>query len=483
MGLRRAIFTAAFACVGSFLFGYDSGVITNVIAQQHFVDKFNNPSAAEQGGIVSAYTGGAILGCVFFYYLADRLGRTRTIFIGALTVTFGCALQAGCITVAMLIAGRFIAGVAIGILSSANPVYCSEVAPPSWRGAMTGLQQWMLSWGYLAAQWIGYGSSFAASDFQWRFPLAFQCLPAAILAIGILFQLESPRWLCEKERNEEAQQVLYKLHYNGRNQDFLDLEFREIKDAIAAERATSVKSWKGLFAKPSWRRRIALACGIQLATQTSGINVINYYGPRIYAALNIGTQQSLLIIGISGALSVVYCSIGLWLLEGIGRIKPLVVSCYGMAACLLINAVLSQTVDPNNTNNSNALRASISMNFLISFFFTPLGINSWVYPAEIFPTEIRARGNALSTITNWIFNLVFAQASPVALQGIGYKYFYVFMACNVVAGSCFLLFFPETKGRTLEQMDELFGDQTVSVALEEPKIADEEKYVGVDRKL
>ncbi|KAJ2961236.1 hypothetical protein NQZ79_g3556 [Umbelopsis isabellina] len=462
MGLLRSLSTAVFACIGSFLFGYDSGVITNVIAQEHFTSKFNSPSSAEQGGIVSSYTGGAVLGCVVVYYLGDVLGRTRSIFLGATLVTFGCALQAGCTSIAMLIAGRFIAGVAIGILSTANPVYCSEVAPPSWRGALTGLQQWMLSWGYLAAQWIGYGSSFANSDFQWRFPLAFQCIPAFILMVGILFQLESPRWLCEKGRNEEAQNVLRKLHYNGHNQEFIDLEYKEICEAIELDRRMAVKSWKGLFGKASWRRRLALACGIQLATQTSGINVINYYGPRIYAALNIGTQQSLMIIGISGALSVVYCTIALWLLEGIGRIKPLVVSCYGMAACLLINAVLSQTIDPSTTTNANALRASVSMNFLISFFFTPLGVNSWVYPAEIFPTEIRARGNALSTVTNWIFNLIFAQISPIALDAVGYRYFYAFMVFNLIAGTCFLFLFPETKGHTLEQISELFGDQTVA---------------------
>jgi sugar porter (SP) family MFS transporter len=481
MGLFRSLFTATFACVGSFLFGYDSGVITNVIAQEHFIARFNAPSSAEQGGIVSSYTGGAIIGCILVYYLGDILGRTRSIFLGAFIVTFGCALQAGCTSIAMLIAGRLIAGIAIGILSTANPVYCSEVAPPAWRGAMTGLQQWMLSWGYLAAQWIGYGSSFATSDFQWRFPLAFQCIPALILTVGILFQLESPRWLCEKGRNEEAKSVLRKLHYNGHNEDFLELEYTEICEAIELDRKLAVKSWKGLFAKKSWRRRLALACGIQLAGQTSGINVINYYGPQIYARLNIGTQQSLFIIGISGALSVVYCTIGLWLLEGVGRIKPLVFSGYGMAICLLINAVLSQTIDPSTSTNFNALRASVSMNFLISFFFTPLGINSWVYPAEIFPTEIRARGNALSTVTNWIFNLIFAQISPIALSSVGYRYFYAFMVFNIISATCFLFLYPETKGRTLEQIGELFGDQRVSHVTDQTKSdpdLSEEKTVG-----
>jgi hypothetical protein len=121
------------------------------------------------------------------------------------------------------------------------------------------------------------------------------------------------------------------------------------------------------------------------------------------------------------------------------------------------------------------------MNFLISFFFTPLGINSWVYPAEIFPTEIRARGNALSTVTNWIFNLIFAQISPIALSSVGYRYFYAFMVFNIISATCFLFLYPETKGRTLEQIGELFGDQRVSHVTDQTKSDPdlyEEKTVG-----
>ncbi|KAI9488488.1 general substrate transporter [Zychaea mexicana] len=463
MGLFRSLFTAVFACVGSFLFGYDSGVITNVIAQEHFVSHFENPSAAAQGGIVSAYTGGAVLGCIVIFYVGDPLGRTRSIFVGSFVLLFGSALQTGCTTVAMLIAGRLIAGIAIGMLSSTNPVYCSEIAPVAWRGIMAGLQQWMLSWGFFAAQWIGYGSSYADSAFQWRFPLAFQCVPALILCLGILFQLESPRWLVQKGRLDKAKETLRKLHYDGHNDDFLELEYNEIQAQINLEKNLSAKSWKSLLGKASSRKRVYLACGIQLAGQLSGINVINYYGPRIYAALDIDTQTSLMIIGISGALSIVWCTIGLWLSESIGRVKPLIIACYGMACCLLINAVLSQTVVAAGTTNHNALRASVSMNFLISFFFTPLGINSWIYPAEIFNTETRARGNALATVTNWIFNLIFAQISPIALEAVGYRYFYAFMAFNIVTGTCFWIFYPETRGKTLEQMGELFGDEVIHV--------------------
>lgn len=173
-----------------------------------------------------------------------------------------------------------------------------------------------------------------------------------------------------------------------------------------------------------------------------------------------------MIIGISGALSIVYCTIGLWMLDKVGRVRPLLVSAVGLGAALLVNAVQAQYLDPDNTNQ---LRSMVAMNFIFSLFYTPLGIISWVYPAEIFPVEVRALGNAITTFTNWLVNLIFAQFSPIALTKIGFKYFYVFFVFNVIAFLCFWFFYPETKGRTLEQMDVLFGDQLVPHALEDPQ--------------
>lgn len=194
---------------------------------------------------------------------------------------------------------------------------------------------------------------------------------------------ESPRWLMEQDRHDEARTVLRKLHGNGHNDEFLQLEFEEIRDTIVAEKATSVVSWKALLAKPSWRKRLMLGCGIQAFGQLSGINVINYYGNEIYLLLGIETGTSLQIVGISGALSIVWCAVGLWLLDRIGRVKPLMVASTGCALALLVNAVLSQyyvaSSDGATSSNGNALRAMVAMNFVFSFFFTMIGIITWVY--------------------------------------------------------------------------------------------------------
>lgn len=174
---------------------------------------------------------------------------------------------------------------------------------------------------------------------------------------------------------EEAHAVLIRLR-SGRLgwERTIELELREIQDVVVAERIAHKTSWSTIFTKPSWRKRLILGCAIQAFGPLSGINVINYYGPRIYEILSIGTQESLLIVGISGALSIVYCTIGLFLVDKVGRIKPLILSAGGMAAALVANAAMGQYL---NGASGSQLRAMVAMNFVFSLFYTPLGIISW----------------------------------------------------------------------------------------------------------
>ena len=186
----------------------------------------------------------------------------------------GGALQGGANSVATVIVGRVIAGLAIGLLSATIPNYCSEVAHPKFRALLAGLQQWNIGLGFVCAQWIGYGSSLVSGPFSWRFPLSFQVLPALILAAGIWFLPESPRYLAEREETVKAHAVLKKLHADH---ELVEAEYTRIQLNLEAERNSRL-GWLDMFRQPSLRRRLLLACGIQLFTQTSGINVINYYG-------------------------------------------------------------------------------------------------------------------------------------------------------------------------------------------------------------
>ena len=162
------------------------------------------------------------------------------------------------------------------------------------RGKLSGLLQFMLSWGFFIAQWLGFGCFKVNSDFQWRFPLSFQVVPGLIMACGIWLLQESPRWLIEKDRLDEARLSLRKLHGTGDNDEFLDLEYREIRDTIIAEKAVAVKSWSTILTKASWRRRLLLGCGIQAFGQLSGINVSALREFLVYVVTIVWTGDQLL---------------------------------------------------------------------------------------------------------------------------------------------------------------------------------------------
>lgn len=302
--------------------------------------------------------------------LSDLYGRRAAIFVGSILAVLGGALQGGASNVATVIVGRVIAGLAIGLLSATVPNYCSEVAHPRIRALLAGLQQWQLGLGFVCAQWMGYGCSLVRGPLSWRLPLAFQVVPALILALGTWFLPESPRYLAERGNEAAARANLVKLHSDPA---IVESEYTLIQQMLEVERRSRV-GWIDIFRQRSYRKRLLIACSIQLFTQTSGINVINYYGPRIYSFLNFSTSRSLFIIGIYGALAQVYNTICIAFVDRVGRRKLLVPSMIGMGAALCVNATLAHFFIDDTSGlgdrNSNALRASVAMNFVFSVFFT-----------------------------------------------------------------------------------------------------------------
>ncbi|KAJ6187771.1 hypothetical protein N7519_002679 [Penicillium mononematosum] len=457
-------FCCAFAALGSFLFGYDSGMISSNIEQEAFLRQFVSPNSSDAAvrGIISSYIGGAIVGSVLASYVSDYYGRRMVLFIGGLLAILGAGLQGGAVTIAMLIAGRCIAGLAVGQMSATIPVYCSEVAPPQIRGMLASMQQWMIGSGFVVAQWVGYGCTLRGGAFSWRFPLSFQAVPAIILVCGVWFLPESPRWLMEKGREGESRSVLARLHLNrsATNNHLLEHELFQITESIASEKQSVIRSWRHLILSPRWRHRILLACGLQLFTQCAGTNVISSYGPRLFNTLGLTTSTSLIVIGVWGALAQFWNTVFMFFIDKVGRRKLLIPSLLGMGAALCIEATLARYIDFSDTNaNPHALRAAIAMFFVFSFFFTALGMISWVYQTEIFPTPIRARGSSMATATNWSVSLIFSQCSPIALTDIGSNYLYCFVAFNWVAMVVVWAFYPETAHCSLEEVEEAFVTQ------------------------
>jgi MFS family permease len=243
----------------------------------------------------------------------DRFGRRWTVLIGAAINLLGAALQTGARNLAMILVGRILAGWAVGVMSMSVPIYQSECAHPKTRGTtfrhsnpktsshnnfllglIVGLTQEMIGIGFIVSTWVGYGSSKVphTSSFSWRFPLGFQCIPCIIIICGILFFPESPRYLMETDRSEEALRVLRKLHYHGSNDDWIQSEFNEIKLTIEAEKAITAPGWMIMFTVKPWRKRLMHATLVQVFTQMTGCVPFDFLSPSCASSLSLAFRYA-----------------------------------------------------------------------------------------------------------------------------------------------------------------------------------------------
>ncbi|KXN88486.1 High-affinity glucose transporter [Leucoagaricus sp. SymC.cos] len=483
MGLLFNTFVALFSSIGSFLFGYDSGIIASVITMDRYKARFTD-DASIRGAVVSTFNGGCFFGSAAAGWFNDKWGRKRSIQIGCLFAMWGCAMQAGAPNVATLLIGRIIGGFAIGILSMTVPLYNTEVAPPKIRGFLVGLTQEMLGIGFVVANWVGYGCQFIDSDVSWRLPLGLQLVPAGLLLIGIQFLPNSPRWLLEVGRDDEAKDIVYYLHGNSDdNRVAAEKEYQEMYVTIKAEAAVRSRKISDLWASKAMIHRsfVAIAVqvfcqftGINVFCQFTGINVINYFGPQMYASLGITGSRALLVQGIYGAVGPIANFFFITLaLDRVGRKKPLL---FGAACFVVLYSILAAIVATNpplpdgavGSVNVAAQRAGVAMIFMLSIFFSfSFGPVSWVLASEVFPTSTRSIGTSVATCSNWAFNTFIGQVSPIALDNVNWKFYMLFISLNFVDFLAILFFFPETKGKTLEEMNKVFGDEIETSSLGE----------------
>ncbi|KAJ7767239.1 general substrate transporter [Mycena metata] len=478
MGLFYNFSVALFSALGSFLFGDDSGVIGSVVSQEfdYFQTFFHSPGPSIIGAIVSTvrrFFGAAAAGS-----LAARLGRKRTIQIGASVAMLGCSLQTGAQNVSYLIVGRVITGLAIGWYVPVVPLYQSEISPPTMRGFLTGLTQLMIAIGFLVAYWVGYGCQFIRSDAQWRVPLGIQIFPATLLFLGMFILPFSPRWLVDQGRHDEALVILQRLHGNKTNKEFIDLEFAEMLEQIQYEKENISTKLSDLWSTKPMLRRTLTGIGIQVCTQFTGINVSSYFQPTLYAALGLSGSKVLMITGINGALGAVITAIFIYfILDRVGRRPPLIFGAVGMAITLAIEAAINAKWGGVNSDNHAAQTAGVAFIVLFgSLFFTvSFGPISWVYQSEIFPMRIRALGTSVCTCANWACNVLISQVAPIGMSRLQYRmyplrFYILFVATNIANGFIVFFFFPETKGKSLEEMDAVFGDQVIPHALETKQV-------------
>ena len=376
----------------------------------------------------------------------------------------------------MILGGRFVAGLGVGSLSMAVPLYLSELAPKEIRGRLISLQQLTITIGLMVAFWVNVGTENITGDAAWRIPLGIQMAPAAVLFVGTIFLPFSPRWLINKGRNAEALSVLARLHSNGdETAPHVVSEYEEIVAQVEHERAVSVSSYLELF-KGTLLRRLVLGILIQIFQQFTGINSIMYYAPVIFQQAGVpGRSASLIASGVNGVLNVLATIPAILFLDRLGRRFVLISGALIMGtAMLLCGIVMAATgrvyrdeetgqMDIDMSGNIHASYFCIVMvYFFVAGFAYSWGPCGWVYPAEIYPLSIRAKGTSLTTAANWLMNFIISLFVPVMLTTITWGTYIFFGCCCMIMAICVFLFYPETKGRSLEEMDVVFSGRILA---------------------
>lgn len=441
---RFLIRLALVAALGGFLFGYDTGVIGGAML---YIKKDFHAGTLAQSSMVSAILIGAAVGAVISGWAADAFSRRRTKIASGSVYVIGALLCAFSQNTLEMVGSRFILGIAVGTASFVSPMYISENAPPRVRGGLTTFNQLMVTIGIVAAYIVDWGLAGVSNNWRWMLGLA--VVPGLALAIGMMFLPYSPRWLVEKGRSDDAREVLERTRDEN---DDVDQELSDIEEA--AEHEGGVRDLLSRSVKPVLVIGLALA----LFQQFVGINTVIYYGPTILKATGIGDggalQQSVFI----GVTNVVFTIIAVLLLDKVGRRVLLLTGNVAFFAALVLLGVYFASSALQHHAQWLALAA---LTLYIAGFAISLGPVFWLMISEIFPLHLRAPAMAVCTIGNWLANFVVSVSflsltNVITRQGT----FWLYAAVSVAAFIFFAARVPETKDKSLEEIEAQIGADT-----------------------
>lgn len=340
------------------------------------------------------------------------------------------------------------------------PLYQAELAHPSIRGAITSLQQFMLGIGALVASWVSYGTFIgypSTDNRQWRISLGIQLVPAVILGCLIMFFPESPRWLIDNGHPEKGRAVLAQLHAHGNENDpWVLAEFEQIQETITYEHEHEAKSYKELIVSKSASRRLLLAMALQASVQMTGVSAIQYYSVDIYGQIGIKPQESLKYQAINSIIALIAQGLCMAFIDKFGRRWPLIWGNLGNCVTFIIaTALLAQF--PPSAKAQGPHWGFIIVTWIYNFSFSATcGPLSWIIPAEIFDTRTRAKGVSIATMTSFAFNTMIGQVTPIALKHVKWRYYILFVVCNLTNAIFFWATLPETRKIPLEEMNDFF---------------------------
>ena len=431
----KLIKTTLTGALGGLIFGFDIAVVSGIIdlVVQHF-----GLSGFEKGLTVAVGPVGTVIGCFAGGVFGQRLGARNALRYAA-ALYFAAAVCTSCsVSWPMLLAMRFLSGLGLGAASVLGPVYITELAPAQWRGRLVGAFQVNVVTGIL----LGYTSNYLVGraglgNLDWRVMVGIAAAPALIFFILLFTIPRSPRWSASRNQIDEALSVLTQMGAPDPK-----AELANIQSALQAEHATAhepVFQWK-------YRYPLFLAITIGAFNQLAGINAILYYMHSIFSAAGFGGESGYMQSIIVGATNWIFTLVGMSMIDRFGRKSLLVVGAIGTAGCLGGVAWIF------NSNSHQAALLGLLMIF-VAFFALSQGSVIWVYIGEIFPTAVRSKGQGVGSASHWIVNTIIALCFPVLVHSFSEGTPFVFFAAaTVVQLIVVVLFYPETKGQTLEQL-------------------------------
>jgi len=460
--------TLYFCCLIAFfcstMNGYDGSLMGALLVMPAYQNDFNADYIGLKAAYISAmYQIGGVVALPFVGPCVDTWGRRVGMFIGCTIIVLGTAVQSTSVlnySLPQFLAGRFFLGFGISIAASAGPAYVVEIAHPLYRGTLTGLYNCFWFTGSILAAGVTRGSlNFADTNSnQWVVPTAFQAFFSGIILAVCLFLPESPRWLCVNGREEEARAILTKYHGHG-NPDsvYVSLqmkEFLETNDSNGADKR--FWDYSALFRNRASIIRISCNVVISIFGQWAGNGVVSYFLGALLSTAGITDPVKVLDINLGLAfVSCFFAIVGAFQVDRLGR-RPLLLFT-NISLTLIWVAITVSSGVYFNTQNTNAAKAIVGFVFMFGMFysvgFTPLQA---LYPVEVLSFEQRAKGMAFSSLAVNAAGLLNQFAWPVALEKIGWKTYIIFVVWCAFQTFVIYFFIPETKGRTLEELDEIF---------------------------
>ncbi|KAJ6007087.1 hypothetical protein N7499_000751 [Penicillium canescens] len=443
--------------------GYNASSLGGVLTQKNFEAQFpeidianaeNRSQASKvQGTVVAAYTIGGFLGTLSCIWLGDRFGRRRTIMAGSIVQVIGSTFMAAAWSLTHLIASRIILGLGTGVLLATIPLWQSEISPAEKRGAHVGMKGVFSGFGCALALFLDFGMSFTHGSAAWRLPFGFVVLLSLAVLAFIILLPESPRWLIREGRMSEASEVLAALEDTCVDDPSVEAKIKDVQMSLELSGKRSLGRIFHMGAQRTFHRAI-LAGMVMLFLQLTGSTVITFYTTAIFEKnLALGNSTSTVLAAVYQLVGPIGGTVCVLKIEGFGRRVLLLGSAIGNAVCLALVAGLG-----TQTENPLAMRGAVFFIFLFHFsYIIGFGAIPYLYATEIAPLHLRTTINSFSISISWAISILITNVTPLAFNAMGQTYFVIFAGFNAAMVPIIYYMFPETAGRSLEEMDRIFS--------------------------